>query len=151
MSEVAAAAGVALGTLYRYYPSKHHLFAGLMYDRVAELRPRGSGVVGVEALLVGAARALLSRPRLARAMLTSVNVVRAEQGAQGDTVLRDLILDVAGVSEPTDADRDLARILEQTTFGVLTWAATGEISAEQADRDIRRATSLLLVGWATDT
>ncbi|MGW4094751.1 TetR/AcrR family transcriptional regulator [Nocardia sp. NPDC004750] len=38
MSDVAASAGVALGTLYRYYPSKHHLFSGLL--------EAGTGVLG---------------------------------------------------------------------------------------------------------
>ena len=39
MAEVAAEADVALGTLYRYYPSKHHLFAGLLLTRITELAP----------------------------------------------------------------------------------------------------------------
>ena len=47
-------------------------------------------------------------------MITSVNLVRAGQAAQGETRLRDLIADVAG----TD-DLDLARIVEQTAYGVL--------------------------------
>jgi AcrR family transcriptional regulator len=140
MSEVANGAGVALGTLYRYYPSKHHLFAGLLMTRMAELEPpSGRGPDAVADLLAGACRALLARPLLARAMLTSVNVVRAEQAAQGETRLRDLIAEVAG----TD-DLDLARILEQTAYGVLTWAAAGEIDPEQAETDIRRACALLL-------
>jgi AcrR family transcriptional regulator len=140
MSEVAAEAGVALGTLYRYYPSKHHLFAALLMSRMAALeRPSARGAEAVADLLGGACRALLVRPLLARAMLTSVNVVRAEQAAQGDTGLRDLIAQVAG----TD-DLALARIVEQTTYGVLTWAAAGEVSPDEAEADVRRACRLLL-------
>ena len=44
MAQVADRAGVALGTLYRYYPSKHHLFAALLTMRTAELAaPAGRG------------------------------------------------------------------------------------------------------------
>lgn len=140
MSEVATDAGVALGTLYRYYPSKHHLFAGLLMSQMGALRPPATtGADGVAELLGDACRALLDRPLLAKAMLTSINVVRAEQSAQGETSLRDLIADVAGID-----DLDLARIVEQTAYGVFTWAAAGEISAEQAEADVRRACGLLL-------
>lgn len=140
MATVATDAGVALGTLYRYYPSKHHLFAALLMTRMSELEPPpGRGADAVADLLAGACRALLARPLLARAMLTSVNVVRADQAAQGDTGLRDLIAEVAG----TD-DVALARIVEQTAYGVLTWAAAGEIDPAQAEADVRRACLLLL-------
>jgi len=143
MSEVATEAGVALGTLYRYYPSKHHLFAGLLLSRTSQLAtPDTTGAGGVADLLGGACHAVLARPLLAKAMIASINVVRAgQQDPQGDTGLRDLIAQVAG----TD-DLALARIVEQTTYGVLTWAAAGEIPPEQAEADIRRACSLLLAG-----
>jgi TetR/AcrR family transcriptional regulator, cholesterol catabolism regulator len=148
MAEVAERAGVALGTLYRYYPSKHHLFAGLMTDRVSALpEPVEPGVGAVADLLAGACRALLARPRLARAMITSVNVVRAEQATQGDPTLRDLVLRTAGVELPNQQDVALARLVEQTTYGVLTWAAAGEITADQAEADVRRACGLLLAQW----
>ena len=141
MSEVAAEADVALGTLYRYYPSKHHLFAGLLMTRMAELAPpRGRGAEAVADLLGDACRALLARPLLASAMITSVNVVRAGQSAQGETTLRDLIAQVAD----TD-DLALARIVEQAAYGVFTWAAAGEIAPLQAEADVRRACLLLLV------
>jgi TetR/AcrR family transcriptional regulator, cholesterol catabolism regulator len=140
MAEVAAEAGVAIGTLYRYYPSKHHLFAGLLTARMSGLEPpTARGPAGAADLVGGACRALLARPLLARAMITSVNVVRAGQAAQGDTTLRDLIAMVAG----TD-DLALARIIEQTAYGVLTWAAAGEVTPQQAEADIRRACALLL-------
>ena len=142
MSEVATEAGVALGTLYRYYPSKHHLFAGLLMSRMAELRPPATaGAAGVADLMGEACRALLARPLLAKAMITSVNVVRAGEDARSDTTLRDLIARVAG----TD-DVALARIVEQAAYGVFTWAAAGEITPEQAEADIRRACELLLAG-----
>ena len=38
MHEVAKAAGVAIGTLYRYFPSKVHLFTGVMAAQVDRLR-----------------------------------------------------------------------------------------------------------------
>ena len=140
MAEVAAEADVALGTLYRYYPSKHHLFAGLMMTRMAELAPPAArGPDAVADLLGGACRALLARPLLAAAMITSVNVVRAGRSAQGETTLRDLIALVAGIE-----DLDLARIVEQTAYGVFTWAAAGEIAPDQAEADVRRACRLLL-------
>lgn len=142
MSEVATEAGVALGTLYRYYPSKHHLFAGLLMSRMALLEPPAeTGALGVADLMGDACRALLTRPLLASAMITSVNVVRAAESTPSDTRLRDLIARVAG----TD-DVDLARIVEQTAYGVFTWAAAGEITAEQAEADVRRACGLLLEG-----
>jgi AcrR family transcriptional regulator len=142
MAEVAAEADVALGTLYRYYPSKHHLFAGLLMSQVSRLEPpAASGAEGVAELLGGACHALLARPLLAQAMITSVNVVRAAQTAQGETMLRDLVAAVAGTE-----DLALARIVEQTAYGVLTWAAAGEISPDEAEADIRRACSLLLAG-----
>jgi AcrR family transcriptional regulator len=146
MSEVATEAGVALGTLYRYYPSKHHLFAGLLMSQVAGLEaPATTGAEGVADLMGAACRALLARPLLARAMITSVNVVRAaDDGAHGDTRLRDLVARVAGTE-----DLALARIVEQTAYGVLTWAAAGEISPEQAEADVRRACTLLLAPCQT--
>ena len=44
--EIAAEAGVALRTLYRYYPSKHHVFAAVLTSRCrgsARRRPPATG------------------------------------------------------------------------------------------------------------
>lgn len=150
MQEIAHESGVALGTLYRYYPSKHHLLAGVMEGQVAAIgrsitdRVPLDPVEAVSELVVRACHGLMDRPLLARAMITSVNVVRSESGPQNDTSFRDLILRTAGVTDPSDDDQDLARLVEQCAYGVLTWAAAGEMSVDEADASLRRACRLLL-------
>ncbi len=37
MHEVAKLAGVAIGTLYRYFPSKTHLFVAVMVDQIDQM------------------------------------------------------------------------------------------------------------------
>lgn len=153
MQQVAAEAGIALGTLYRYYPSKHHLFAGVLARNVAALGSRRPALAPADpaaavADLMGAAcRTMLRRPLLARAMINAVNAVRSGSTAEQDTTMRDRILRVAGIEEPTEADLRLARLVEQCTYGVLTWAVAGQMPPTEAVEDVRRACLLLLEPW----
>ena len=153
MQEVAAEAGVAIGTLYRYYPSKHHLFAGVLHRNVRALGPSpaptppADPAEAVADFMTSACRSMLRHPRLARAMINSVNAVHSESGARPDTTMRDRILQVAGIGEPSEADLRLARLIEQCTYGVLTWAVAGEVSSTEAEADLRRACLLLGAGW----
>lgn len=150
MQEIAHESGVALGTLYRYYPSKHHLFAGVMSGQVEAIGrsvpdlPPLDAVAAVSELMVRACHGLMARPLLARAMITSVNIVRSASGPQNDTSFRDLVLRCAGIVEPTADDQELARLVEQCAYGVLTWAVAGETTVEEADASLRRACRLLL-------
>lgn len=80
MHDVAREAGVAIATLYRYFPSKTHLFAALMHDRVLRLDaerpsppPDLSPVEAVVQLLVKASGQLFEQPLLALAMMQSNN------------------------------------------------------------------------------
>jgi AcrR family transcriptional regulator len=153
MAAVAGRAGVALGTLYRYYPSKNHLFAGVLAHNVDRTRsadrPRRSGspAEAVADLMAGACAAMLEHPRLARAMINAVNAVRSEPGAPADPGLRDRIVAVAGIDSPSEDDLRLARLVEQCSYGVLTWAVAGETAREEAVADVRRACLLLLEPW----
>ncbi|MEV0108275.1 TetR family transcriptional regulator [Nocardia sp. NPDC050799] len=153
MSDIAAAAGVALGTLYRYYPSKHHLYSGVLESAVADLpvpeAVPGDPVGAVADLLESAVTGLLRRPLLGRAMLVSANAVRSAGPVAVDTTLRDRILAAAGIGEADAADQQLARLAEQCAYGILTWATAGQLSAEQAVADMRRAATLLLEPWAS--
>ncbi len=151
MSDVAVEAGVALGTLYRYYPSKHHLFAATLASSVAALPPPGGipadPVVAVRDFLGAAAADLLAEPRLARAMLVSVNVIRSGAETRADPVMPQRILAIAGIDEPTAQDRRLVRMVEQCMYGILTWATAGELDTAAAVADVRLACELLLAPW----
>ncbi len=146
--EIAAEAGVALRTLYRYYPSKYHVFAGVLNARVAKLsalpaRP-GDPAGAVADLMAGACRDMLRSRHLAHAMITSTQAVRAQSGATGDHTVRDLILVTAGVADASADQIRVARLVEQVTFGVLTWTVGGELDAEQAVDDVRLACRSLI-------
>ena len=71
--------GVAIGTLYRYFPSKTHLFVAVMVEQIDQI---GASFVrhqvqsdnpqdAVYEVLVRATRGLLRRPALSTAMLQS--------------------------------------------------------------------------------
>lgn len=151
MTEVAAEANIAVGTLYRYFPSKHHLFAGVLsrsVDTLNDPRPESADPAqAVADFMAGACRSMLRHPLLARAMITSINAVRSEYGSPADSTMRDRILAVAGMSNPTESDLRLARLVEQCAYGVLTWAVAGELEPAEAEADLRRACLLLCAGW----
>jgi TetR/AcrR family transcriptional regulator, cholesterol catabolism regulator len=146
--EIAGEAGVALRTLYRYYPSKHHVFAAVLTDRVESFdppasRPADAGTA-VADFMARACQDMLRNKHLAHAMITSTQAVRAQSGPTGFHAMRDVILATAGIENPTDDQIRVARLVEQATFGVLTWTVGGELDPKQAIADIRLACHLLL-------
>jgi hypothetical protein len=76
---------------------------------------------------------------LAHATITSTQAVRAQSSAPSDHSMRDLILAAAGVETATAEQLRLVRLVEQVTFGVLTWAVGGELDPAQAVTDVRLA------------
>ncbi|QIK76159.1 TetR family transcriptional regulator [Nocardioides piscis] len=151
MHDVAKDAGVAIATLYRYFPSKTHLFTALMGAQVDRLSDRtaaslkgGDPVEAVTDLLVSAGRELLARPLLAHAMLQSNNASVAESGSAVTSVFGDLILSTMGVEEPDEQQLRLVRIAEAAWYGVLISALNHHITPEQAEDDTRLACQRLL-------
>jgi AcrR family transcriptional regulator len=146
--EIAAEAGVALRTLYRYYPSKYHVFAAVLGAQIEHLEaPEGRPADAADAvaeLMADACRNMLRHKHLAHAMITSTQVVRAQSAATGDHAVRDLILATAGVARPTDQQIRIARLVEQVTFGVLTWTVGGELDVDQAVADVTLACRSLI-------
>jgi len=145
--EIAAEAGVALRTLYRYYPSKHHVYAAVLTAQIEKLKPPArrspDAATAVAELMAEACRNVLRYKHLAHAMIVSTQAVRAHSGAMGDRAVRDTILATAGISDPTPAQDRVARLIEQVTFGVLTWTVGGELDPDEAVDDVRLACSLL--------
>lgn len=151
MQDVADRSGVSITTVYRYYPTKHHLFTALLLRYTRSVEPphplTGCPATDVTEFMVSICRTTLARPRLARAMITSVNARRAASSATGDFNLRGSILAVAGITRPTPQDTQLALLVEQCAYGILSWAVMGETAPAQAAADMRRACELLLAPW----
>lgn len=156
MHEVAKRAGVAIGTLYRYFPSKTHLFVAVMVEQIEQIaahRATGSaGVAGgkdaVYEVLVRATRALLRRPALATAMIQSSSTANAAAVPDVNKVDRNfqkIVMDAAGIEHPTEDDHTAVRLLMQLWFGVIQSCLNGRISIPDAEADIRTACDLLLV------
>jgi AcrR family transcriptional regulator len=147
--EIAADAGVALRTLYRYYPSKHHVFAAVLTDQVARFRPpqpTGDRIDDIVAVMVEACRNVLRYKHLAHAMITSTQVVRAQTHEPEDPTLALRILAVAGIDEPTEDQQRRLRLVQQATTGILTWAVGGALAPEDALADVDLACRLLVDG-----
>jgi TetR/AcrR family transcriptional regulator, cholesterol catabolism regulator len=161
MQEVAREADVAIATLYRYFPSKTHLFVGVMADQVhrlanAEIRRPGPDAGPVEAVadvLVRATRAVVRRPRLATAMLQSLNT--ADPSVVTDVPVIDeriteVLLDAAGLRSPDEEQLTPFRLLLQSWYGVLQSHLNGRLTPEEAESDLRTACRLLLAPMAAD-
>ena len=154
MHEVAKSAGVAIGTLYRYFPSKTHLFTALMADRIegfaARVPERAADTVPEDAVfetLSSATRDLLRRPALATAMIQSANAARASTVpdlARVDTGFLDLLLRAWDVERPTEHHVARLRLLTLLWYGVLQSRLNERITPEEADADLRMACRLLL-------
>lgn len=132
MQEVAKQAGVALNTLYRYFPSKAHLYAAILEDELRTLDVRTKGAAGefslddgeaaahVLDMFASASNSLLSRPNLARAMMNATMASQASGGtavAQSDQLLEAAVLKVLGIAEPTATDHRMIHVI------MLSWSA----------------------------
>ena len=158
MHEVAKDAEVAIGTLYRYFPSKTYLFTAVMAEQVDRLdarsagpRPGQSPEDAVYELLVAASRQLLRRPALAAALFQSANSAHAVEipdAGRIDRTFRDLLLRTLGVDEPSAQDVTAVWLLMQCWYGLLTSTLNGRTSLPDAEADLRVACRLLLAGRA---
>ncbi|MFD6894532.1 TetR family transcriptional regulator [Rhodococcus sp. NPDC060086] len=160
MQEVAKLAGVAIGTLYRYFPSKTHLFVAVMVDLIDRMgsqlsRRAQAAMTPPEAVcdaLLQATRALLRTPRLATAMIQSAatsNAATIPDVAKIDQQFDGLLLDAAGIEEPTVLDATVLRLVVALWFGLVQSALNGRTSIPEIESDLRVACDRLLggLGW----
>lgn len=156
MHDVAKDAGVAIATLYRYFPSKTHLFTSVLQMQVERLSlqvtdggPVAEPAAAVGDLLVTAGRELLARPLLAHAMIQSNNAaaVQAPHGP-ATTAFGDLLMRATGVQRPTAMHRRLIRIVELTWYGLLISALNHHITEAEAEADTWLACRLILADFA---
>lgn len=152
MHDVAREAGVAIATLYRYFPSKTHLFTALMrsqMDRLSEISvmplPDESPDEGIARLLVRAGQELLRTPLLAQAMMQSNSaMVTQVPGAAVTEDFIDLMLRAGGINDPSAHDRKLCMLLEQAWYGIVVAALNQAIAADELDADTELVCRLIL-------
>ncbi|MYY13694.1 TetR family transcriptional regulator [Streptomyces sp. SID4919] len=111
MREVAELSGVALGTLYRYFPSKVHLLVATMRDRLERVHEslRGRPLRGetaaerVAETLIRAFHAFRGEPRLADAVVRALTFADRSVSAEVERVssrTAAIILDAVGPGGP---------------------------------------------------
>lgn len=158
MREVAEEAGVALGTLYRYFPSKVHLLVATMQDQLQHmhttLRKRPPAATSsserVAETLMRAFRALQREPNLADAMVRALTFADRSVSAEVDTVSRQttaIILDAMGLCDPqarpTPEQLSAVRVIEHTWHSALITWLSGRASIAQVKIDIETVCRLI--------
>jgi AcrR family transcriptional regulator len=155
MREVATTAGVALGTIYRYFSSKDHLLAAAMVDwvndlerRVSHRPPRGETVAErVSDVLRRASRAMEREPLLSAAVVTALlspdpGAARCQQDVSG-SMTRILALALGTDFEPA-FQAEITRTLGHVWFSSLIGWVNGWSGFDKVSAEVERATHLIL-------
>ncbi|MFF4757297.1 TetR family transcriptional regulator [Streptomyces sp. NPDC001292] len=154
MREVAESSQVALGTLYRYFPSKVHLLVATMQDQLERLHgtlrknpPAGeSAAERVAETLMRAFSALQREPHLADAMVRALTFADRSVSPEVDQVSRQttaIVLDAMGLEEPTTEQLSAVRVIEHTWLSALITWLSGRASIAQVRADMETACRLI--------
>lgn len=155
MREVAEISNVALGTLYRYFPSKVHLLVATMQDQLRRLhetlrkRPptEEEPSARVAQTLMRAFRALQREPQLAEAMVRALTFADRSVSAEVDGVSRlttAIILDAMRLAgPPAPAQLSAIRVIEYTWHSALISWLSGRASIDQVKIDIETVCRLI--------
>ncbi|QLJ00667.1 TetR/AcrR family transcriptional regulator [Streptomyces sp. NEAU-sy36] len=154
MREVAECSQVALGTLYRYFPSKVHLLVATMQDQLERMHgtlrrrpPAGEAPAErVARTLMRAFRALQREPQLADAMVRALTFADRSVSPEVDQVSRQttaIILEAMGLENPTDRQLSVVRVIEHTWHSALITWLSGRASIAQVRLDIETVCRLI--------
>ena len=159
MREVADGAGVALGTLYRYFPSKVHLLVAALASRFeqAESITERRAVVGdtaherVMKILAGTTVSLQKQPQLTEAMVRAFMFADAsvlgEIEQVGDRLTRMIARAIAGSpdhGQATEEEAAIIRVIADVWMAALVSWANGRSGAADVEKSVDVAVRLLL-------
>lgn len=156
MREVAERSEVALGTLYRYFPSKVHLLVSAMAAEIERLAgrlakrqiPGESRAERVSFVMERSTRSLQRDPLLTeamvRAMMAADASVASEVSGVREAMGELIVAAIRGEDGPVENDTELAGILQDVWFSrQIAWLG-GRIGAADVWRDIHLAITLLV-------
>jgi AcrR family transcriptional regulator len=154
MRDVAREADVALGTLYRYFPSKDHLLIAALAEQVSTLQPRlaqkpprgTSAADRVVDVLRRASRALEREPRLTAALvnaLSSADPSVAEAKKEVNDILALVIADAVDHDALAQSE-DVVRVLGHVWFAALVSWVGGMAPTGQMGDDLEITARLIL-------
>lgn len=158
MREVAELSEVALGTLYRYFPSKVHLLVATMHDQLEQLHTAlhrhppatQDPPARVAETLMRAFRQLQREPLLADAMVRALNFGDRSVCTEVDAVsglTTAIIMDARGTSsrasEPSPRLRSAVRVIGHTWHSALVAWLSGRSSIAQVTVDIETVCTLI--------
>jgi AcrR family transcriptional regulator len=154
MRDVAASAGVALGTIYRYFPSKDSLLAAAMVEWMADLErrvaarpPRGATTAErVYDVLRRAIATMERQPKLAEAVITALTSDDREAGAASvastDGMQRVLLSAFPPDSDPA-LEASIAKVLGHVWFSCLVAWSNGVGDLTWVGEELETAAHLL--------
>jgi AcrR family transcriptional regulator len=154
MRDVAARADVALGTLYRYFPSKDHLLIAALAEQVSTLQRRlaqkppqgGTPADRVVDVLRRASRALEREPRLTAALVTALSSPDpsvAESKQEVYDILGSVIADAVDGTELLQGE-GVVRVLGHVWFAALVSWVGGMAATGQMGDDLEITARLIL-------
>ena len=161
MRAVAEQADVALGTLYRYFPSKIHLLVSALSRQFEDIEaglarrtiPGDTPADRVEHVLTRATRGLQRDPQLTEALTrafmfadstgaSEIHGVGLKLTAMLNRALQGA--DYVEGSEPTDEDIAVARVISDVWLAALVSWVTGRLSADEVNEHLATAVRLIL-------
>jgi len=158
MRDVAAAADVALGTVYRYFSSKERLLLEAMAEQQEDLRrylqihppPEDTPSARVVAVLRRANRSLRAHPDVTSAMVSSIGSAQPENAdivRRVTEIMTAIITSAIHAPEQraaTERELRIARILMQVWLSSLNGWVCGVDGPDRVDDDLAAAAGLLL-------
>lgn len=159
MREVADGADVALGTLYRYFPSKVHLLVAALANQfeAAEAITASRAIVGdtaherVMKILGRTTMALQKQPQLTEALVRAFMFADAsvleEIERVGDHLTRMIARAIAGSpdhGQATAEEAAIIRVIADVWLSTLVSWANGRSAADDVEKSMDVAVSLLL-------